>query len=347
VNKSTRIFSITHEQDVDGLFCGAILKNAFRNTLVFLTNRGYKNMKKAADLLERNVAQSKRPGTVVISDLSLNSKAEAEAIGRSCLNAKQFGWEIVWLDHHYWSEEMIKRVQSFAKLILSTEQEQKCAAELVYHEFAKGRTGCRRAAEFARINDFRLPGVQNLSPLPEIIAYYRILPDTYTRLQRLIENVSKGVFWNEDLQEEYESKYLPLREEALSSAFKSLSFHNIGNYVIAVAESPKLLAKSILAEKIFIERPDALIAALFSPDGKISIRRRPGVSTIRCDMIASKLDGGGHSYAAGAIIRKRNNDGHINDDDGYGEYDNDINSTPIQTKDVVQALESAFERVRT
>ena len=106
------------------------------------------------------------------------------------------------------------------------------------------------------------------------------------------------------------------------------------------------MAKSILAEKIFIERPDALIAVLFSPNGKISIRRRPGVNTIRCDMIASKLDGGGHSYAAGAIIRKRNNDSHVNDD-GYGEYDNDINSTPIQTKDVVQALESAFERVRT
>ena len=175
----------------------------------------------------------------------------------------------------------------------------------------------------------QLPGVQNLSPLPEIIAYYRILPDTYTKLQRIIENVSKGVFWNEDLQEEYESKYLPLREEALSSAFKSLSFHKMSNYVIAVAESPKLLAKSILAEKIFVERPDALIAVLFYSDGKISIRRRPGVNTIRCDIIASKLDGGGHSYAAGAIIRKRNNDGHINDD-GYGEYDNEINSTPIQ-----------------
>ena len=63
-------------------------------------------------------------------------------------------------------------------------------------------------------------------------------------------------------------------------------------------------------------------------------------------MIASKLEGGGHSYAAGAIIRKRNNDGHI-DDDGHDEYDNDISSTPIQTRDVVQALESAFERVRT
>ena len=63
-------------------------------------------------------------------------------------------------------------------------------------------------------------------------------------------------------------------------------------------------------------------------------------------MIASKLDGGGHSYAAGANVRKRNNDGHINDD-GYGEYDNDNNSTLIQTKDVVQALESAIERIRT
>jgi nanoRNase/pAp phosphatase (c-di-AMP/oligoRNAs hydrolase) len=135
----------------------------------------------------------------------------------------------------------------------------------------------------------------------------------------------------------------PLKEEALSSAFKSLSFHNIGNYVIAVAESLKLLAKSILAEKIFIQRTDALIAVLFSPG--VSIRRRPGVNTIRCDMIASKLDGGGHSYAAGAIIRKRNNDGHVNDDDGYSEYDNEVNSTPIQTEDVVQALESAFERV--
>jgi len=32
-----RILCITHEQDVDGLFCGAILNNAFPDTLVFLT----------------------------------------------------------------------------------------------------------------------------------------------------------------------------------------------------------------------------------------------------------------------------------------------------------------------
>ena len=174
MNKFTRILSITHEQDVDGIFSGAILKNTFRNTLVLLTNHGYKNMKRAADILERNVAQSKRSGMVVFSDLSLNNTAEAQVIGRECSNAKQCGWEIVWLDHHCWNKEIIEMVQSFAKLILATEHEQKCAAELVYHQFARGRTACRRAAEFAHIFDFRLPGVQKLPPLPEI---YRLLQE--------------------------------------------------------------------------------------------------------------------------------------------------------------------------
>lgn len=342
MNKSARIFSITHEQDVDGLFCGAILKNAFKNTLVFLTNHGHKNMKRVADVLEKNVVQSKRPGTVVFSDLSINSLADVDIVEKSCLKAREYGWEIVWLDHHYWNEEIKKRVQLFAKLILSPEHEQKCAAELVYQQFAKGRTGCRRAAEFAHVVDFRLPGVHKLPPLPEIITYYRNMPDAYTKLQQLIENFSKGIFWNEDLQEEYDSKYLPLREEALSAAFESLSLHNIGNYAIAVAESPKLVAKSLLAEKIFIEKPDAVMVVLFSPDGKISIRRKPGLNIIRCDIIASKLNGGGHSYAAGAIIRRKNNDVYANDDSDNGS-DNNTNNTPIQTKEVVQALQTVIE----
>lgn len=80
MNKTTRIFSITHEQDVDGLFCGAILKNAFRNTLVFLTNHGHQNAKKVAEVLEKNIAKSKKPGTIVFSDLSINSTEDVNEI---------------------------------------------------------------------------------------------------------------------------------------------------------------------------------------------------------------------------------------------------------------------------
>lgn len=333
MNKTTRIFSITHEQDVDGLFCAAILKNAFRNTLVFLTNHGHQNAKKVAEVLEKNVAKSKKPGTIVFSDLSINSTEDVNEIEESSVKAKEYGWDLIWLDHHYWNEEIKSRVRSFANLILSPEHEQRCAAELVYQQFAKDRTACRRMAEFAHIVDFRLPGIQKLSPLPEIISYYRSIPDKYSKLQQLVENVSRGVFWDEDLQDEYDSKYLPLREAAFSSAFESLTSHKIRNYIIAIAESPKVLAKSILAEKIFTEKPEAVIVVLFSRDGKISIRRKPNTN-IRCDLIASKLEGGGHSYAAGAIIRRKNNEAHD---------DNENNDRGIQTKEVVQALETVIE----
>jgi nanoRNase/pAp phosphatase (c-di-AMP/oligoRNAs hydrolase) len=43
------------------------------------------------------------------------------------------------------------------------------------------------------------------------------------------------------------------------------------------------------------------LAVLYAEDGKISIRRRSGTN-IRCDLIAYKLGGGGHSYAAAGII---------------------------------------------
>jgi nanoRNase/pAp phosphatase (c-di-AMP/oligoRNAs hydrolase) len=137
----------------------------------------------------------------------------------------------------------------------------------------------------------------------------------------------------QDLQDEYDSEYLPLREAAFSSAFESLTLHKIRNYIIVVAESLKVLGNSILAEKIFTKKPEAVvIVVLFSRDGKISTRRKSDTN-IGCDLIASKLGGGGHSYAAGSLISRKNNEAH--DDNG--------SNVGVQTKDVVQALETMIE----
>lgn len=40
--------------------------------------------------------------------------------------------------------------------------------------------------------------------------------------------------------------------------------HKIRNYIIAVAEAPKVLAKSILAEKIFTEEPESHYGIVFA-----------------------------------------------------------------------------------
>jgi hypothetical protein len=57
-----RILSITHQQDVDGLFWGAILKNAFPDTLVYLTNYGYNNMLEVSKTIENNISRSSKKG---------------------------------------------------------------------------------------------------------------------------------------------------------------------------------------------------------------------------------------------------------------------------------------------
>jgi uncharacterized protein len=298
-----RILSITHEQDVDGLFCGAILKNAFPDTLVFLTNYGHENMNRIADVMKSNVNSSSKSGTIVVSDLALNNDLDIKPIEEAANQVKSNGWNIVWLDHHSWRKEIRIKVESFLTLILSADQEQKCASDLVVENFdLKKRTACKRMANFAHIVDFRLPEIRTLPPLPEIITYYRSLSDSYKKLQLIIKKASKGVFWDEELQQEYEEKYLPFKESALYSAIKSLSIHDINGLIVAITESPRILSKSLVSERIFQEIPNVKLVVLYSPDGKVSIRRKAGTE-IKCDWIAYRLNGGGHSYAAAGVIK--------------------------------------------
>ena len=304
MTNTKRILSLTHEQDVDGLFSSAILKNAFPDTLVFLTNYGHKNMQRAATIIKFNVSRSHKNGTIVITDLGIDDIEDIKPIEDAAVDARNYGWDFVWLDHHVWSEEIKNRVQSFASLILSKD-EMKCTAELVYETFAKNRRTCEKIAKFAHIVDFRLSEVHKLPPLPELISYYRSLTNPYPKLQSIVNKASKGVFWDDDLQEDFEHLYLPIRESTISAAMKSLTIRDIYNHKVAITESPRIISKSILSEKIFLEKPEVSLVILFAPDGKVSIRRKPG-SDIKCDVIGRRLDGGGHSYAAAGIIKSSN-----------------------------------------
>ncbi len=322
-----RVLSITHQQDVDGLFCGAILKNAFPGTLVHLTNYGYSNMVQVSKTIENNISKSKKKGIVIISDLSVDNLVEIEPIGIAAVKAKESGWHFLWVDHHFWNEEIRKRVESFATLILSKDEERKCSSELICQALNIKRTACQRMAKLAHNTDFGLDEIKNPPPLPEIIRYYLTLPNYHKKLHEIVKKASKGIFWDDELQEVYEGKYLPLKESAVEKAMDSLVVQNMRKYRIAIVESPQILSKSIIAQRIFELRKDTDLAILFAPDGKLSIRRKPD-SDIRCDLIAMKLNGGGHSYAAGGIIKPL-----------IGEGEN----SKVGIEDVVEALQKALQ----
>ncbi|MGN6348375.1 MAG: hypothetical protein ACTHLL_01300 [Candidatus Nitrosocosmicus sp.] len=301
LKKKKRILSITHQQDVDGLFCGSILKNTFSDTFVYLTNYGYNNTLKMSKIIEDNVSRSKKKGVIVVSDLSVNKLDEVKPLESAALKAKEYGWEFVWLDHHYWNEIIKERIESFTTLILSKDEEQKCASELIVETFKIKRTACQRMAKFAHAADFRTSELSKFPPLPELIRYFLSLPDAYKRLQTIVNRASKGIFWNDDLQQIYEVDYLPRKESLIQKALDSYVIQNFNHYKVLIVDSPQILSKSILAEKIFELQKDIDLIILFASDGKLSIRRKPG-SEIKCNVIAEKLNGGGHSYAAAGLI---------------------------------------------
>jgi uncharacterized protein len=300
--KKERILSITHQQDIDGLFCGAILKNAFPDTFVYLTNYGYRNIISIANTIDTNTIKSKKQGTIIISDLSVDNREEASVIKTAGTEARNRGWNFIWIDHHTWKPEIKDLIQSFSTLVLSKEKEQKCASELVCNTLGIKRTACIRMAKFAHMSDFRLPEIKNMPPLPEMVRYYSTFPDHHRKLHSIINKASKGIFWDDVLQEEYESKYLPLKDLAIKEALDSIMVTFIHKYKVGVLESPKILSKGLLSEIVYKSYDDLDMVFLFSPDGKVSVRRKSG-SEIRCDLIAQKLNGGGHSYAAAGIIR--------------------------------------------
>lgn len=299
--KKERILSITHQQDIDGLFCGAILKNAFPDTFVYLTNYGYRNIISIANTIDANTIKSKKQGTIIISDLSIDNREEASVIKTAGTEARNRGWNFIWIDHHTWKHEIKDLIQSFSTLVLSKEKEQKCASELVCNTLGIKRTACIRMAKFAHMSDFRLPEIKNMPPLPEMVRYYSTFPDHHRKLHSIINKASKGIFWDDVLQEEYESKYLPLKDLAIKEALDSIMVTFIHKYKVGVLKSPKILSKGLLSEIVYKSYDDLDIVFLFSPDGKVSVRRKSG-SEIRCDLIAQKLNGGGHSYAAAGII---------------------------------------------
>ena len=118
----------------------------------------------------------------------------------------------------------------------------------------------------------------------------------------IINKALKGILWDEELRHDYEEKDLRPNESAISSAMKSFTTYDFDGLIVVAIESPKILSKSLLAERILQERPNSTLALSYSPDGKVSIRRKLGTD-IKCDWIVRRLNGEGDSYTAAGVIQ--------------------------------------------
>ena len=147
------VLVFSHEQDVDGIFAAAILRIAFPQSEVMLTNYGLEKMKVVAETIRSSVQQGS--GTVIIADVGVNEESYSPVFD-ALRYAKEKGWSNIWIDHHVWPVRPKDELDKVCELILHVEKDgvKKCASELCHERFVPENKLAAQLAAIAHRTDF-------------------------------------------------------------------------------------------------------------------------------------------------------------------------------------------------
>lgn len=279
------IISLTHGTDLDGIASAAIIYR-YSKLKNYACELHFAEPYNLSEKLKSLAILDKRYDEIIIADLGVNRKVYAEVLG-SLRKLKEKGIVIKWFDHHVWGADISENVK---KIVDVFENDTRfCAAELVQTHLLPKDSIARRIALLARDIDFWLRR-HDLS-----VKLSKIIKSNKVSKKQIIENLSEGIFWNDYFQKIYE-ELSAVEKRLLNKALKNIETHNIEGFKVALVKNnvPAGLIADVLAEKGFD------IIVVLSYTGKISLRR--GKNDINLLPIAEKLGGGGHPYAAGAIL---------------------------------------------
>src|ERR671919_479129 len=247
--------------------------------------------------------------------------------------SKQRGFSNIWIDHHVWPEGMEEKFSPICEMVLRSETEigsnglKKCATELCIERFAPASTYAKTLGYIAHRTDFPESVRFPLPPLTGLISYYLGKKELNHKLYSVIlDNVSRGILWNTEMQEDMIEASLLIDESIIrstkSKVIKEFDFkppgtiEQVRNVRVAIAKADSFVSRSFLLGKI-IDESEIDLAMAYTPDGKLSVRRRHDLPEkglqIDCSKVATAfLEGGGHPGAAGGFLKtniEQNGDG--------------------------------------
>lgn len=279
----------SHSRDCDGVASGALLLKCLggRETIIRLIDYDY------IDELIDWVGKAGSLGVkrVYVADLALAGyyiEDLVEAVGR----AVRSGVGVIWLDHHRTKPSHLERVRSMGvSLHIDTS---KCSGEIVSEVVCKHGLG-GFLLELARDTDFLVFKHHLSKPLAEVIAYYEATRKR-DKLERLCVKMSDGVYWDEEINEDWEAARSLISEEEEEMVNRSL-VKEVKGVRLVVSYASKLLPTHT-APLVLINRFSADLAAVILGSKDFILARRRGVD-IDCGFIASRIGGGGHKHIAG------------------------------------------------
>src|ERR671911_1856421 len=322
MNKSNNFLIFSHEQDVDGLFSAAVLRMVYPQSEVILTNYGFQNMLAVKDKI-LSFTQSRNCGTIIISDIGINYESYPP-VYEALSTSKRRGFSNIWIDHHVWPEGLKEKFSAICEMLLRSETEigtngvKKCATEICIERFAPASAYAETLGCIAHRTDFPESVRFPLPPLTGLISYYLGEKELNHKLYSVIlDNVSRGILWNTEMQEDmiHASRLI---DESIMRSVKSMvikefdikspgTIEQVGNVRVAITKADSFVSRSILLGKI-IDESEIDLAVAYTSDGKLSLRRRihtlpeKGLH-IDCSKVAAAFrEGGGHPGAAGGFL---------------------------------------------
>jgi oligoribonuclease NrnB/cAMP/cGMP phosphodiesterase (DHH superfamily) len=292
-----RVIIFSHESDVDGLFSAAIGLIRYPQARTIFLGYGIENFNKMADFVYSAVSPNKEGGIFIISDLGLNDNL-IDLCKNIFSNAKKNGWQTIWVDHHLWSQKAIDTLKPYVELVINSSG-QKCAADLMYETFLTGNDTAAKLSSIAHTVDFFTKD-QYLTPISELIRYYHNFSNFYDRLSDLAQKSATGILWDIEMQDQY-NKYVRLRDDAKQQVLCTMRIKQLKDLKVAFVQSSPFIQTSLFSEEVF-QKTQADLAMFYSSEGKVSIRRN-NEKIVCSDISANLYEGGGHKFAAGAILR--------------------------------------------
>jgi len=280
-----KVISLTHGKDLDGIASAAIVLR-YANKIgcdfkVFFSEPQLLHVTLENLPIETNVSE------IIVSDLGLN-KNLLDKINRILKDIKgNYQVKIRWFDHHLWNHEVKVKIEKLIDELIVNERF--CSAELVQRILLPDDAIAAKVALLARDADFSIFSNEISKKLSKIISY-RGMP-----LEALVEMLSKGTFWNSELEKKFR-EIISEEKKMLRKCLRTLESYNIKEFKVALVKGSISAGEiaDILAEKGYD------IIVIISPEGKVSLRR--GNESINLVPIAEKLNGGGHPFAAGGSL---------------------------------------------
>lgn len=292
-----KVHLFSHESDLDGIISAAIGLIRFPQAEVVFMGYSKENF---LTLIEKiSIANRLMEKSIfIISDLGLNDSL-IQPLRDIFIEASKKKNDIIWVDHHPWSENGINEIKRHIELVFDPSGK-KCASDLMYERFLFGNDIARILASLAHAMDFFTKD-QYLTPISELIKYYLSFQDSSSRLFDLSLRISNGILWDINMERDYR-RYSILSNNDKKEVLSTMIKKSISSLDVVFVRSSLYLQTSLFSEEIFrITNADLVI--FYDEKGKISIRRNN--EKIACNEIAAHLFfGGGHKYAAGGCVKK-------------------------------------------